>query len=274
MRAGDFQFLAELVRRRSGLELTPDRMHLIEARLAPVATRFGFRALGPMLEELRDVPEGLAASVIEALTIHDTSFFRDAEVFDGFRAVVLPQLLQARARSRRFRIWCAGASTGQEPYSLAMILADAQLSGWEIELIATDLSGQAIERAREGVYTQREVRQGIGSRHLAAYFRPEADRWRIDERVRRMVTFHSLNLLDDFDWLGELDVIFRRNVLMYFDARSKAAVLAKLAAVLAPDGWLALGASERMAGQALAPADARAFYRKAVRRPRLTLLAG
>lgn len=273
MKAGDFQFLAELVSRRSGLALTQDRMHLIEARLAPVATRFGFRALGPMLEELRDVPEGLAASVIEALTIHDTSFFRDAEVFDGFRAVVLPELLQARARSRRLRIWCAGASTGQEPYSLAMILADVQLTGWEIELIATDLSGQAIERARQGLYTQREVR-GIGARHLAAYFRPEADGWRVEERIRRMVTFHPFNLLDDFDWLGELDVIFCRNVLLYFDPHSKAAVLEKLAAALAPDGWLALGASERMAGQALAPADARAFYRKAARRPRLTLLAG
>lgn len=277
MRAADFHFVAELVNRRSGMVLPGEKLHLAQSRLLPVARRFGFRDLEAMLADLRHAPESLASAVVEALAIHDTSFFRDRAAFEHFRVAILPPLLASRMRERRLRLWCAGASTGQEPYSLAMLLAEVGLSGWRVELIATDLSEAAIARARDGVYSQAEVKRGLRAREIATHFIPEGEAWRIAERVRRMVTFRVFNLLDDFGWLGELDVIFCRNVLMYFDPRSKAAVLEKLAAVLAPGGCLVLGASETALGTTdwLEPEDAaRGFYRKLARRPRLKLLAG
>jgi chemotaxis protein methyltransferase CheR len=277
VRAADFHFVAELVNRRSGMVLPADKFPLAESRLWPVARRFGFRDLEAMRAELRHAPESLASAVVEALAIHDTSFFRDRSVFEHFRNAILPPLLETRMRARRLRLWCAGASTGQEPYSLAMMLAEIDLSGWHVELIATDLSQAAIACGREGVYSQAEVKRGLRPREIAKHFVPEGEGWRIAERIRRMVTFRAFNLLDDCGWLGELDVIFCRNVLMYFDPRSKAAVLQKLAAALAPGGCLLLGASEtaQAAMDWLEPEDAaRGLYRKLARRPRLRLLAG
>jgi chemotaxis protein methyltransferase CheR len=277
VKAADFHFLAELVNRRSGMVLPADKLALVESRLWPVARRFGFRDLEAMLADLRHAPESLAAAVVEALAIHDTSFFRERGVFEHFRDCVLPPLLLSRMRERQLRLWCAGASTGQESYSLAMLLAESDLSGWRVELIATDLSEAAIAHGRNGVYSQAEVKRGLRPREIATHFIPEGEGWRIAERVRRMVTFRAFNLLDDFGGLGEFDVIFCRNVLMYFDPRSKAAVLERLAAALAPGGCLVLGASETApaATDWLEPEDAaRGFYRKLARRPRLKLLAG
>jgi chemotaxis protein methyltransferase CheR len=277
VKAADFHFLAELVNRRSGMVLPAEKLHLAESRLLPVARRFGFRDLEAMLADLRHAPESLASAVVEALAIHDTWFFRDRAVFEHLRAAILPPLLESRMRERQLQLWCAGASTGQEPYSLAMLLAEIDLSGWRIELIATDLSEAAIAHGRDGVYSQAEVKRGLRPREIATHFIPEGGAWRIAERVRRMVTFRVFNLLDDFGGLGQLDVIFCRNVLMYFDPRSKAAVLERLAAALAPGGCLVLGASETApaAMDWLEPEDAaRGFYRKLARRPRLKLLAG
>jgi chemotaxis protein methyltransferase CheR len=277
VKAADFHFLAELVNRRSGMVLPAEKLNLAESRLWPVARRFGFRDLEAMLADLRHAPESLASAVVEALAIHDTWFFRDRAVFEHFRAAILPPLLLSRMRERRLRLCCAGASTGQEPYSLAMLLAEVGLSGWRVEMIATDLSEAAIARGRDGVYSQAEVKRGLRAREIATHFAPDGECWRVAERVRRMVRFRVFNLLDDFGWLGELDVIFCRNVLMYFDPRSKAAVLEKLAAALAPGGCLVLGASETALGTTdwLEPEDtARGFYRKLARRPRLKLLAG
>lgn len=235
--------LAELVRRRSGIKLALDNPELIDDKLAPVARLFGFRDLRGLLEEMAHPPEELAQAVTEAMTTRDTSFFRDAAAFGCFEHAILPALLDARAGTRRVRIWCSGVSTGQEAYSVAMILDRFRLpgAGWKIELIATDLSFDAIARARRGVYTNFEVERGLTSGLLAACFTSEESGWRVADRLRRMVSFRTFNLLDDFGWLGELDAIFCRNVLLYLEAGARAAAMRKLVRALAPDGYLLLG---------------------------------
>ena len=238
-----YAVLADLVRRRSGIKLALDNPELIDDKLAPVARLFGFRDLRGLLEEMAHPPEELAQAVTEAMTTRDTSFFRDAAAFDCFEHVILPALLKARADVKRLRIWCCGVSTGQEAYSVAMILDRFRLvgAGWKIELLATDLSFDAIARARRGTYTNFEVERGLTSSLLAAYFTSEESGWRVADRLRRMASFRTFNLLDDFGWLGELDALFCRNVLLYLDAKVRAVAMRKLVRALAPDGYLLLG---------------------------------
>jgi chemotaxis protein methyltransferase CheR len=180
------------------------------------------------------------------MTTNESSFFRDQVPFEQFRDIVLPALLARRAGTRRLRIWCAACAAGQEAYSLAMILDDRKLSaqGWTVDLIATDLNSEMIARAEEGLYSAFEVQRGLSMRLLATHFTEENGYWRVGEALRRMVTFRQFNLLDSFGWLDELDVIFCRNVLMYFDQRTKTQVLDRIAEVLAPDGALVLGPTE------------------------------
>lgn len=268
MNTADFACLADLLKRRAGFHLAPSKTHLAASRLAPVARRYGFRKTDELFAELRDAPEDLARAVTDAMMINESSFFRDKSCFDHFRGVILPSLLSARATSRRLRIWCAAASTGQEAYSLAMILEEAKIAReWRIEFIATDISSAAIARAAEGRYSQYEVQRGLPAQTLVRYFAQDGDRWRISERVRRMVSFRRFNLLDSYGWLGEMDVIFCRNAFLYFEPLAKRACLQGLSDVLAADGYLALGASETMEGAstAFAPDDAsvRGIYRKA-----------
>jgi chemotaxis protein methyltransferase CheR len=241
-----FANLADMLRRRSGLVLTPDKLPLAKSRLAPVAHLFGFKGVAALLAEFPHPREEIAQAVTEAMTTNETSFFRDRDPFTHFRDVVLPALAISRGDTRRLRIWCAAASTGQEAYSLAMILDEANLAGadWRIDLIATDLSAGAIARAKDGVYSQFEVQRGLPIQSLLKHFTQEDNQWRVADRLRRMVSFRTFNLLDDFGWLGEIDVVFCRNVLLYFDTPSKAAVFAKLADILVPDGTLVLGATE------------------------------
>jgi chemotaxis protein methyltransferase CheR len=263
----DFDHLADLLTRRCGHALPADKTHLVASRLAPVARRYGFNKTDQLLAELRHAPEELAHAVTEAMMTNESSFFRDKAVFDHFRGVILPSLLSARANSRRLRIWCAAASTGQEPYSLAMILDEAKIApDWHIELLATDLCSDTIARAVEGRYSPFEAQRGLGVQTLVRYFAQDGDRWRICERLRRMVSFRTFNLLDSFGWLGEMDVIFCRNALLYFEPHAKRACLEKLSGTLANDGYLLLGASETMEGTSTAfvPCDdVRGIYRKA-----------
>jgi chemotaxis protein methyltransferase CheR len=241
-----FANLADLVRRRSGLTLTPGKMALVKDRLAPVARLFGFRSVTALMAELPHPPEELAAAVTEAMTTNETSFFRDHEPFVHLRDVALPWLVAARKSDRRLRIWCAAAATGQEAYSLAIILDEAGIGadGWKVDLIATDLSTAAIARAKEGVYSQFEVQRGLPIQSLVKHFVQEGNQWRVSERLRRAVTFRTFNLLDDFGWLGQLDIVFCRNALLYFDPQVKASVFAKFAECIAPDGTLFLGTTE------------------------------
>jgi chemotaxis protein methyltransferase CheR len=246
----DFSYLAQVVRRRSGLVLTEKKTHMIETRLAPVMRRFGFRDVGSLLKELHYGHEALVQAVIEAMTTNDSAFFRDRRTFEEFKDIVLPTLMRDRAETKQLRIWCAACAAGQEPYSVAMVLDDANLAlnGWNVTLIATDINSQMIARAEEGVYSQFEVQRGLPIRRLVTNFTQEGANWRIASHLRRMVTFRTFNLLDSFGWLPDCDVVFCRNVLMYFDHKTRLSVLDRIGEIMGPDGALLLGPAESMAG--------------------------
>lgn len=263
MKPADLANLADLLHRRSGLVVTPDKARLIESKLAPIAQRFGFKDCAALFAELPHPPEELAQAITEAMTTNESSFFRDRAPFEQFRDAIIPALCTARAGKRRLRIWCAAVACGQEAYSLAILLDEMNLAaqGWKIELIATDLSATAIARAREGLYSQYEVQRGLPVQMLIDHFTQESSNWRIAERLRRQIVFRTFNLLDHFGWLGQMDVIFCRNALIYFDALTKNEVTAKLARALAPDGTLVLGAKESSVDMsAWAPGAARGIY--------------
>lgn len=242
----DFSFLARLLRRRSGLFLTPAKSELIERRLGPVMRRFGFRNIAGLVTELRHGSESLAAAVTEAVTVNETSFFRDIRLFDHFAKALLPQLLAARVAAKRLRIWSAACSTGQEVWSIAMLLDELGLAaaGWSIDLIASDLSRESVARAEEGNYDALEMARGLTGEQRSRWFRRHGEHWRVAPHLRRMVDFRVFNLLDSYGRLDDLDIVFCRNVLLYFDPAAKASVLERLADTMAPDAVLLLGETE------------------------------
>jgi chemotaxis protein methyltransferase CheR len=243
---GAFANLADLVHRRAGIVLTADKAPSIARRLASVAHVFGFRDSKTLLAELAYPHEELARAVTEAVTTQDTAFFRDPGMFAYFKDDVLPAMIVARAARKRLRIWSAGCATGQEAYSIAMMLDESNLvaEGWNFDLIATDFSSDAIARAKSGVYSQYEIQRGLPVPARSRHFIHGADGWRANERLRRAVMFRTFNLLDHFGWLGSIDIIFCRNVLIYLAPEEKAAVAEKFARTLAQDGRLVLGAAE------------------------------
>lgn len=231
----------------TGIALDADKQYLAESRLAPVMRANGLSDFHELVRafERRD-DTALVREVMDAMTTNETLFFRDRTPFEAFRTRVLPDLISSHAQERRLRFWCAACSTGQEAYSLAMTLdQDARaLRGWSIEILATDLSSSAIESARTGTYSQFEVQRGLSTGQLLRYFHRQEETWRVNEHLRARINFHDFNLLQDFSDLGRFDVIFCRNVLMYFDPEVKRAVLARLNQALNDDGYLFLGASE------------------------------
>jgi chemotaxis protein methyltransferase CheR len=244
-----FEALRKFLYESSGLSLEGDKLYLVESRLLPIAREAGLPDLASLVSRLASDRE-LAQSVIDAMTTNETFFFRDRVPFEKFRNVMLPQLLAARAAERRLRIWCAACSTGQEPYSLAMLLDEEarRLTGWTIDILATDLSRRAIESAKQGLYSQFEVQRGLPITLLLRYFQRAGDRWQINEFLRSRVNFREFNLLADYRALGRFDAIFCRNVLIYFDVPSKRDILARLARTLAPDGFLLMGSAETVIG--------------------------
>jgi chemotaxis protein methyltransferase CheR len=247
----DYEYLRKLLRERSGLVLAPEKQYLIESRLMPVARRAGCASITDLVRRLRETDsEPLRAEITEAMTINESFFFRDKIPFDRFRDTVLPALLTARARTKCFRIWCAAASTGQEPYSLAMMLKSMQekFSDWRIEILATDISNEVLEKARTGIYSQFEVQRGLPIQMLMQHFEQVGEQWRLSEGIRKMVQFRQLNLLADFASLGIFDVVFCRNVLIYFDQATKVGVLERIYHQLAPDGFFLMGAAETVVG--------------------------
>ena len=247
----DFDHLRRLLRERSGLVLAAEKQYLAESRLVPVARRYAMATLGQLIEALKSKsPAALIAEVVEAMTTNETFFFRDKLPFDHFRDTVMPALLVARERDKRIRIWCTAASTGQEPYSLAMILKamGASLAGYRIDIVATDLSSEVLEKAKAGIYTQFEVQRGLPVQLLVKFFEQNGESWQLAPELRSMVQFRSLNLLNDFSALGAFDVVFCRNVLIYFDQECKVAVLNRIARQMLDDGYLVLGAAETVIG--------------------------
>ena len=250
MNAPDYEYLRKLLKERSGLDLSADKQYLIESRLLPLARKAGLAGIPELVQKLQGGSSALITSVVEAMTTNETFFFRDKVPFDHFRDTIMPEILKARAAKRSVRIWCAAGSTGQEPYSLAMTLKEmgAALTGWRVEIIATDLSQEVLEKAKSGVYSQFEVQRGLPIQHLVKYFKPNGETWQINPELRAMVQHRQLNLLQDFSHLGTFDVIFCRNVLIYFDQETKINIFNRLARQIEPDGFLVLGAAETVVG--------------------------
>jgi chemotaxis protein methyltransferase CheR len=246
----DYEYLRKMLRERSGLDLSADKQYLVESRLVPLARKAGLAGIGELVQKLKAGAETLSTDVIEAMTTNETFFFRDKVPFEHLRASVIPELIQARAARRALRIWCAASSTGQEPYSIAMLLKEfsAALAGWRIEIVATDLSLGVLEKARAGIFSQFEVQRGLPIQLLVRHFRQVGELWQLNADIRAMVQHRQMNLLQDFSHLGSFDVIFCRNVLIYFDQETKAGVFDRLAKSLEADGVLALGAAESVVG--------------------------
>jgi chemotaxis protein methyltransferase CheR len=247
----DYDFLRKSLKERSGLVLSGDKEYLVESRLLPVARRAGFANLGELVGALKAAPDAaLMTTVVEAMTTNESLFFRDKTPFEHFRLTIMPALLAARRGCRTIRIWSAAASTGQEPYSLAMCLREMErdIAGWRIDLLATDLSSDVLEKARAGLYTQFEVQRGLPIQSLIKHFTQSGDLWQITPELRAMVKYRQLNLLHDFASLGTFDLVFCRNVLIYFDSDTKIDVLTRMAQITASDGFLVLGAAETVVG--------------------------
>lgn len=245
------QLVASIVRTRAGIVLGGDKAYLIESRLASVARRFGFTGLQALAEALRRAPtEPLLDAITEALTTNETSFFRDGRPFEQLTGIVLPRLIEARAAARSLRIWSAAASTGQEAYSIAMCLDELRppLSGWRLSILGTDLAQAAVDRAQKGRYSAFEIQRGLSPDRLARHCRRDGDEWLIEDRLKALVSFTRRNLLDGCKQLGRFDVIFLRNVLIYFDVETRHRVLNEVAQMLPDDGYLVLGGTETVLG--------------------------
>ncbi len=244
----DYEFLRKLLKDRSGLLLSSDKQYLIESRLLPLARKAGLSGIGELVQKIKTGAEQLIVDVVEAMTTNETFFFRDKVPFDHMRDTVLPHLLKVRANRRSLRIWCAAASTGQEPYSLAMILKDVLPAGWRGEIVATDLSLEVLEKAKSGIYSQFEVQRGLPIQLLVKHFKQVGDVWQLNPDIRAMVRYQQANLLQDFSHFGVFDIIFCRNVLIYFDQPTKIDVFGRMQKVNEPDGFLFLGAAETVIG--------------------------
>ncbi|HET7886556.1 MAG TPA: protein-glutamate O-methyltransferase CheR [Bradyrhizobium sp.] len=247
----DYEFLRKLLKERSGLDLSADKQYLIESRLVPLARKAGLAGITELVQKMKaGGAEPLIAEVVEAMTTNETFFFRDKTPFDHLKDTMLPALMQARAARRSLRIWCAASSTGQEPYSIAMCLKGmgAALAGWKIDIVATDLSQGVLEKSKAGIFSQFEVQRGLPIQLLVKHFTQVGDMWQLNADIRSMVQHRQLNLLQDFSHLGTFDIIFCRNVLIYFDQDTKAAIFERMARQVEGDGFLVLGAAESVVG--------------------------
>ena len=250
MTPSDYEYLRKLLKERSGLDLSADKQYLVESRLVPLARRVSLPGIPELVQKMKSGDDALTADVVEAMTTNETFFFRDKIPFDHLKEAVLPALAQARAARRALRIWCAASSTGQEPYSIAMCLKEAgpMFAGWRTEIVATDLALGVLEKSRAGIFSQFEVQRGLPIQMLVKYFTQNGELWQLNAEIRGMVQHRQLNLLQDFSHLGMFDIIFCRNVLIYFDHPTKVNIFERIARMLEPDGVLALGAAESVVG--------------------------
>lgn len=243
----EFTYISDMVRTRSAIVLEPGKEYLVEARLTPLVRELGLESIGALVARLRQ-PTGaaLAERVTEAMTTNETSFFRDVSPFQALRTAILPPLVKARASSRRLRIWCAASSSGQEPYSIAMTIDDAfpELRGWDVQITATDLSKEMVERGKAGVFKALEVNRGLPAPMLIKYFTKVGVDYEIKPEIRSMVQFSELNLIGAWPAFPTFDIVFLRNVLIYFDVDTKRTIMGRVKRLLPPDGHLFLGAAE------------------------------
>ena len=251
MTGPDFEFFCKLVRDRSGLVLTPAKAYLVNSRLEPVAHSLGLAGVPEFLAHLRaGASTTTIGRAVDAMATHESSFFRDIAPFEQLATQVLPGVIAARQATKAIRIWCAASSSGQEPYSVAMVLQEmsARLSGWRLEITATDMSESILRKARSGIYSDFEVRRGLSPERLNRWFTRKGEAWEASATLRSMIQFKPHNLLQGTSGMGPFDVIFCRNVLIYFDLDGKRQVLGDLSKALAPDGVLFLGSAETVLG--------------------------
>ncbi|MBN4053206.1 protein-glutamate O-methyltransferase CheR [bacterium AH-315-L15] len=248
---GTLEFFFQLLHRESGLVLDESKQYLIETRLEPLAVQEGFasiEALGKALKQ--NTNPLLRQKVVDAMTTNETSFFRDRRPFDAMKEEILPTLIKAKAENKKIRIWCAASSSGQEPYSIAMLLCEMgiELKGWHVRILATDIADTVLKKARSGTYSQHEIQRGLPTPYLLRYFDQKNSMWVIRDSVKKFIEFRQINLLSSFSSIGPVDVIFCRNILIYFDKKTKEDVLNRMADVLSPSGILFMGISETLIG--------------------------
>ncbi len=248
---GSFEYVRQLLHSRSAIVLEPTKGYLVESRLSPIANQLGLSGIRDLVGKLRQQPHGeLHERVVDAMTTNETSFFRDVHPFESLCSQIIPELVARRQQRRALHIWSAACSTGQEPFTLAMLLRESfpQLAGWEVKIHATDLSRAVLERAAAATYTQAEVNRGLPSRLLVKYFERRGANWVVKPEVRGLVTFRHLNLNERWTGLPTMDVILLRNVLIYFNPDTKSQILAKVHRQMTPDGALLLGGAESTMG--------------------------
>lgn len=247
----DFDVIRDMVRKDSAIVLEPGKEYLVEARLAPLVASLGYGTLTKLVDDLqRGTDRSLRQQVVHAMTTNETSFFRDVRPFDALATTVLPALVAARAAKRSLSIWSAACSSGQEVYTIAMTLREhfPQLASWNVRILATDLSTEMLAKAREGRYGQIEVNRGLPAAQLVKYFHRAGAGWQVNDDLKRGIEFREMNLAAPWPAPGHFDVVFIRNVLIYFDVDTKRSILNRVAQVLAPDGFLFLGAAETTLG--------------------------
>lgn len=243
----DFDYFRGLVKDRSAIVLEPGKEYLVESRLSPIMRQQGYKTLGEVINALRQRKPGLEEKVVDAMTTNETSWFRDIHPFDAFRTVLIPELIEKRRSQRELTFWCAAASSGQEPYSLCMIMREhfPELASWRVKFVATDISPSMLERCRQARYSQLEVNRGLPASYLVKYFERSGAEWQVKSDIRNMVEFKLLNLAESWPMMAaQFDVVFIRNVLIYFDRDTKRKILQGIKRVLRPDGVLMLGSSE------------------------------
>ncbi|HEV8070453.1 MAG TPA: protein-glutamate O-methyltransferase CheR [Planctomycetaceae bacterium] len=243
----DFDAIRKLLHDRSAILLDSDKQYLVESRLAPILRQRNLSSIGELVAQLRGQPgNGLTRQVVEAMVTTESSFFRDHHPFEALRNVVIPDLINRRRDERRLHIWCAASSHGQEPYSIAILLREhfSELAEWKVSLLASDLSREVLARAREGRYNQIEVNRGLPAALLLKHFDQHGTDWQLKLPVRKMVSFEEINLARTWPALPRMDIVLIRNVMIYFDVETKKDILARLASLLRPDGYLVLGGAE------------------------------
>lgn len=253
MKLTEFDIYRQILLDKSGLDITQDKTYLLESRLKPVAKKWGYPALDMMTMALNGVPDPeLISDIVEAMTTSETSFFRDGKPFQNFEQFILPYMAKTRTKAKNLRIWCAACSSGQEPYSLAITVKEAQenniLPNWKVQILATDISDDILQQAQEARYSQFEVQRGLPVQLLMKYFEQDGDQWQLNDDVKSMVTFHKHNLIETTARLDTFDIIFCRNVLVYFNQKTKKNVIENMLKHLVPDGFMVLGDTESPSG--------------------------
>lgn len=239
--------IRRLVRDRSGIVLGDDKSYLIEHRLLPLCQKSGCRTMAELVTRLRASGwSDLHRQVVELMTTNETYFFRDGQPFEALAQVVVPPLMKAREAEKRINLWCAASSTGQEPYSILMQLRDRfpSLLSWQVRMIATDINAEVLMKARAGRYNQYEVNRGLPTGFLNRFFTKDQNDYLVNGDLRQAIEFQVLNLIDPWPMLPMMDVVFLRNVLIYFDTDTKKMILGKVFKILRPDGFLFLGGAE------------------------------